>query len=121
MPPAWKTATAGVGLSERSQASQLRAGERVEVDPTPLPRRLKGGVHHRLRFHPVGEARTAGAPLFDRLHELDVLVVAEGDERVAGAGVARGAGDLEELLRHRHAAQPGLAALADLDFVGAPE
>src|SRR4029078_3493664 len=62
-----------------------------------------------------------GALFEDRLDELDVLVVAERDDRVAGARGARGGGEFQELFVHRERVEPGAAALADLDLVGAAE
>ena len=62
----------------------------------------------------LGDARALVA---DGVDELERLVVAEGDERIADARIARAAGPGPEFARHGERREAGTAELAVLQFV----
>ena len=64
---------------------------------------------------PSAKRRPARAVLLDGVDELEILIVAEGDQRVAGARVARRAGPCQKFVGHRaRVRRPLSPLLADL-------
>ena len=62
---------------------------------------LEGGIGDLLDARAIVEARGARASAADGIDEFPSLIVAEGDERITLAGIARAARPAPEFLGHR--------------------
>src|SRR5437867_6500059 len=98
-------------------APRTRSYSGGELNPRARLGRTDCGVDHHLGASAVVQGDGARALFADGIDEFDGLIVAEGHQWIARAGVPRRAGPDVELTRNRQRLEARPANLAELEFV----